>query len=285
MDRKTKTITATLARFAAVALAAANGFSATPSQTLSVKVDLKQPGADYTIETTSTTDPQIRAYVTSGQMPVASLAGWGAVLYYGTTNGLGISMTNTATGANYFEWQLTRAQIATNGNFASQIVATNTAGIVQEWARGRMVLNKNPAGSYLPFSFGAGPYWTVAAGTAAMLATSNALQTQITAISTGSGYVSTNDARYLASLTNAAAFDPAGAAASASNGVLAKADTLYAPIGSGGGSGTLTNVTVNGKTGNTNNGIATVTLTASDVGAATAAQGVSATNAQARVRW
>jgi hypothetical protein len=72
--------------------------------------------------------------------------------------------------------------------------------------------------------------------------------------------------------------------------------------GSGGGAGTLTNIQVNGRMGTTNGGIASVTITNTDVGAvgvldarylaaltnaaefATASQGVAATNAQARVQ-
>ena len=163
MNRKTLTALTTAALLTA---AAANIYGA--GQTITVKLDTKAPGPDYAIETTSTTDPQIRAYILERQMPVASLAGWSAVLYYGTTNGLGIAITNTSLGANYIEWQLTKAQTATNGNFASQIVACRASdGAVQEWGRGRMILLKNPQAAYVPFAWGTSNGWVTATQLAA----------------------------------------------------------------------------------------------------------------------
>jgi hypothetical protein len=145
--------------------------------------------------------------------------------------------------------------------------------------------------------------WVV--GSHASFLTAANTQGLVTASITNS-CVATNDARYLAALTNAAAFDAAGAAAAATNGInaafiaakggltnggpilapglnvtlnggsspvtLANGSTVtIAASGAGGGGGGISNVIVNGKTGvlggSGSNIVSTVTLVAADLSA------------------
>jgi hypothetical protein len=215
---------------AALALAAAGQAQAQQPQ---IDADRKRPVPDYYLTITSTTDPRIRCRILDAGMPAtqADLATWHIVLYYGTTNGLGLAITNTASGNGYAEWSATKAQTATTGVFASQVVAYHrTDGRVQEWARGKACFLQNPAAAYIPFTWSTSNGWVTMAQFAAEQTARSAgdagLTQHVSAVVGASGTVWR--AEWTALTTNEAALRLAGDVAGSNYAATVAASTAGA---------------------------------------------------------
>lgn len=81
-------------------------------------------------------------------------AGWGGTLFMGD-GALGCAVAGTPSGYNDLLFDVGRDNVPTNGKYVVQIIATNTAGRVEEWARGTLTVRANPAAEGMPTNWSA----------------------------------------------------------------------------------------------------------------------------------
>lgn len=81
-------------------------------------------------------------------------ADWGGTLFIGDGS-LGCAVPGTPSGYNELLFDVGRWNLPTNGRYAVQIIATNTAGRVEEWVRGTLTVRANPAADGMPTNWSA----------------------------------------------------------------------------------------------------------------------------------
>ena len=81
-------------------------------------------------------------------------AGWGGTLFVGDGS-MGCAIPGVAQGYNELRFDVDRGLMPTNGRYAVQILATNDAGRVEEWARGTLTVRANPAAAGMPTNWSA----------------------------------------------------------------------------------------------------------------------------------
>lgn len=118
-------------------------------QIQSTTIDLRKPNLPYLYTTVELTTPTFRAYVRDDGAP-ATVTNWQAMLFWCPTNNqsVGMVVTNTSTGRDYFEWRMRAMDLWTNGTFWSSITVTNST-FSQEWNRGKLVVSSNPAATHI----------------------------------------------------------------------------------------------------------------------------------------
>ena len=140
--------------FAASALVlAACAFAAGVGRTELVSVDLSKRTATVAWTWTDLADNAVRLSMSRNGDDFPT-AGWGGTLFIGD-GALGCAVAGTASGYCDLFFDVGRENVPTNGKYAVQIVATNTAGRVEEWARGTLTVRANPSAEGMPTNWSA----------------------------------------------------------------------------------------------------------------------------------
>lgn len=142
-------------RFSALCFVVLSAWSACAEQVQTVALDLIKPNNTFPLEFVEGTTPTVRALIRQNGTPYTGVSSWTGVLYYAAADdsATGVIVTNTSTGPDYVQWQLTRAQVATAGTYFVQFLFRGPAGLVQEWNRGELTIEDGgAAGPVLPWS-------------------------------------------------------------------------------------------------------------------------------------
>lgn len=144
-----KAFLAAAALMMAAAPCAADGFGRVEY----VAVDLARRTAAVAWTWTALADNAVRLSLArgGGDFPTA---GWGGTLFIGD-GALGCAVPGTASGYNELLFDVERGNVPTNGRYAVQIIATNAAGRVEEWARGTLTVRASPAAEGMPTNWSA----------------------------------------------------------------------------------------------------------------------------------
>lgn len=113
-----------------------------------VTADLEKRTATVAWTWTDMTDHAVRLSLTRNGEDFPT-AGWGGSLFIGD-GALGCAVAGDAHGYNELLFDVGREYVPTNGKYAVQIIATNAAGRVEEWARGTLTVRANPAADGMP---------------------------------------------------------------------------------------------------------------------------------------
>jgi hypothetical protein len=237
-------------------LLAASAFAA---RTEVVTLDLARPKQSFALSFTDATSTTVEARLRYSGADFDP-TGWTGLLWFGTSGGAGITLTNATAATGLMTWDVTAASTPTNGRYSVQIFGYSS-GRLEEWGKGALTVSLSPSLNSLPADWQTNSAWRLAINAEALLrisgdaagtqhvesvrsallatnvqtlaATSNALAT---AVQTATGAVW---AASYAGLTNEAAIRAAADASFAArtndwDGALqAEADTLADVLGRG----------------------------------------------------
>ena len=148
MEKRSKVILA-----AAALMLAACVFAAGVGRMEYVAADLAKRTATVAWTWTDLADNAVRLSLTRNGEDFPT-AGWGGTLFIGDGT-LGCAIAGTPSGYNELLFDVGRENVPTNGKYAVQILATNTARRVEEWVRGTLTVRANPAADGMPTNWSA----------------------------------------------------------------------------------------------------------------------------------
>ena len=186
-----------------------------------VSADLARRTATVAWTWTDLADSAVRLSLTRNGEDFPT-AGWGGTLFIGD-GALGCAVSGNPSGYSDLFFDVGRESVPTNGKYAVQIIATNGAGRVEEWARGTLVVRANPAADGMPTNWSA--YADIARRVAPLIDCEGLLLNPANAgalwdaVSARTGAMVTNCVDYAAAATLQSAKDYADAAISGASGL------------------------------------------------------------------
>ena len=131
----------------ALLITAVSAFGANPA--VELKLDINERDDPFTAPVHMGDTPLIRAYLYQAGARWQPGAGWGGQLTYGTdwedSTSLRVISGTVNTSTNFIDFQLTAADVPTNGTFFSQVLLSISTGGRFIFGDGQIIVDKNPS--------------------------------------------------------------------------------------------------------------------------------------------